>query len=243
MFNARTGAVAVLLVLALAGCTPDSPDAGGTSAPPTDSATSSPTATAAPTPTMPAFAEDQVVVTVTATATAPNGATLDIAMKTYYPVAADSPEATQIQEYLAFVGNASEVADPGFTQGKGSVLQVSKLTAAAASGVWPSSAGILPSLGPGVTDTVIDIPAGPIVGTRLSVTGAGSGFGVAAIYSQDGSKTDVNAWAQRFTYYGFTDAFAGTTLSNCAIDVTALGSASPGVGGWLRHNCFIGVGD
>ena len=38
-------------------------------------------------------------------------------------------------------------------------------------------------LGPGATDTIIDMPAGPISGNRLSLTGAGNGFGVAAIYN------------------------------------------------------------
>ena len=192
---------------------------------------------------MPTFAADQEVLRISATATAPNGAVLDVAMTTYYPVAANTPEAAQIQDYLAFVGSGSDVADPEFTDKKHAIIQVSKLTAVATSGVWPSSSGVLPSLGPGVTDTIIDIPAGPVSGNRLSLTGAGSGWGVAAIYSGDGSKTDVAQWAARFTYYGFNDAFAGSTLTNCAVQIAPLGASSAGIGSFAQHNCFVGVGD
>ena len=239
---ARIAAAAALTLLALAGCAPDSPEPSGSDAP-TPNPSTTPTTAPAANPVMPEFTDDQVVLTVSADATAPNGAVLSVTMTTYYPVTADSPEAAQIQEYLAFVGNTSDVADPSFTAANGAVIQVSRLTATAVSGVWPAGSGVLPSLGPGRTDTIIDIPAGPIVGSRLSLTGAGNGFGVAAIYSQDGTPTDPASWANRFTYYGFNDAYAGTTLSNCAVAYTPLGSASPGVGGWGGHNCFVGLGD
>lgn len=241
MFVARTVAVAAVALLALTGCTPEKADAEGTNSP-TGSATPSAPPEAS-NPTMPVFAADQEVLNISATATAPNGAVLDVAMTTYYPVAADTPEATQIQDYLAFVGSGSEVADPEFTDKKDAIIQVSKLTAVATSGVWPTNAGVLPSLGPGETDTIVDIPAGPIAGNRLSLTGAGSGWGVAAIYSGDGSKTDVAQWAARFTYYGFNDAFAGSTLSNCVVQIAPLGTTSAGIGAFTKHNCFVGVGD
>ncbi|CAN5454553.1 hypothetical protein BH10ACT7_BH10ACT7_29000 [soil metagenome] len=244
MYVARTAAVAAIALLALTGCSPDRADAeGDPSAAPTDAAnpTDSPTPEPAK-PTMPAFTDQEVIV-ISAQATAPNGAVLDVKMTTYYPVAADSPEAAQIQDYLAFVGSGSEVADPDFTDAKNAIIQVSKLTATAVSGVWPGNAGVLPSLGPGVTDTIVDIPAGPIAGNRLSLTGAGNGYGVAAIYSQDGSKTDVTQWAARFAYYGFNDAFAGSTLSGCSIQIAPLGATSAGIGAFTQHNCFVGAGD
>lgn len=245
MFVARTVAVTVVALLALTGCTPEKADAGGgSSTSPTDAATPSGAPTPeAPKPAMPVFAADQEVIVISAQATAPNGAVLDVKMTTYYPVAADSPEAAQIQDYLAYVGSGSEVGDPDFTDTKKAIIQVSKLTATASSGVWPSSAGVLPSLGPGVSDTIVDIPAGPVAGNRLSITGPGSGYGVAAIYSQDGSKTDVTQWASRFTYYGFNDAFAGSTLSGCSVQYAPMGASSAGIGSFTQHNCFVGVGD
>ena len=243
MFVARTVAVALVALLVLSGCTPQPADAEGTNSPTSTGAPTGEPTPEAPKPSMPEFTAEQAVILISATATAPNGAVMDVAMTTYYPVAADSPEAAQIQEYLAFVGGGGDVADPDFTKSTGAIIQVSKLTAVATSGVWPSSAGLLPSLGPGKTDTVIDIPAGPVAGNRLSLTGAGNGWGVAAIYSEDGSTTDVTQWAARFTAYGFNDAFAGSTLTNCSVQIAPLGTTSAGIGAFRQHNCFVGVGD
>ena len=242
MSVARIATIAVFAVGALAGCVPSTPAPVDS---PDTSNTPQATESAAPTPTasMPAFADDQIVLTISATATATNGASLDLVMQTYYPVAADSPEAAQIQDYLASVGNVSDVADPAFTEAKNAIIQVIKLTATATSGSWPAGSGVLPMLGPGATDTIIDMPAGPISGNRLSLTGAGNGFGVAAIYNDDGSPLDLANWANRFTSYGFADAFAGSRLTNCAPALTALGSGSPGVSGWSSHNCYLGRGD
>lgn len=240
MFVARTVAVGVVALLALTACTPPKADAEGTS---TASPSTDPTVapTAAPMPTMPPFTDQEAVI-ISASATAPNGAVLDVTMTTYMPVAGDSPEATQILDYLAFVGSGSDVADPQFIENKGAIIQVSRLTATAGAGVWPSGSGVLPFLGPGTTDTIVDIPAGPVSGNRLSLTGAGIGYGVAAIYSSDGSPTDVGSWAQRFANYGFSNAFAGSTLSGCSIQITNLGAVS-GLGSYAQHNCYLGVGD
>lgn len=241
MSAVRATLIAVVSLCALVACTPGSPpDAVNPSPDPQSSESPAPPA---PNPTMPAFGPDQVVLTISATATAPNGASMDVKLETYYPVEAGSPEAAQIQAYLAFVGSGGDFADPDFVDSKKAILQVSKLTATAANGVWPSGAGVLPTLGPGKTDTLVDIPAGPVSGNRLSITGPGHGFGVGAIYSEDGSDTPVTSWAARFTSYGFSDAFAGTRLTNCSISFTPLGSGSSGTSAWTSHNCYIGRGD
>jgi hypothetical protein len=191
---------------------------------------------------MPAL-EGQEVLTVTALATAANGAQLQLKLVTFYPVTTDSPEGMQVLEYLDWVGDASTVSDPEFLQDNKAILQVSDLSVAAVNGVWPGDAGVLPNLGPGQADTIVGVPAGPVVGSRQSITGAGLGYTVAALFNQDGTPSDPAAWADRFAYYWFTDAFAGATLTDCSITLTPLGSGSSGTSAWAQHNCFTGVGD
>lgn len=244
MLETRVGVAVVAIALVLSGCTPEAPpvDSPRASEAPADSPSSPPEPTAPSIPSMPALA-GQELVTVTATATAPNGATLDLKLVTYYPVTAESPEGVQVLDYLAFVGDGSVVADPEFIADNGAVLQVSDLSVSSTSGVWPASAGVLPNLGPGKADTIVGVPAGPVVGSRLSITGPGLGYTVAALFNENGVASDPAAWADRFTYYGFTDAFANASLSACSISVSALASGAAGINRWSQQNCFIGVGD
>jgi len=233
----RSSVAVVALIMMLAGCSPSEPPADQPLAAPVDGP-----APAAPKAILPDLT-GQEAVTVTATATASNGAALAVSLTSYLPVAGDSPEGQQIVQYVAAAGDGSAVADPEFIADNGALVQLSDLTAIAVSGNWPGESGVLPLLGPGVADTIIDMPAGPVVGSRLSITGPGYGYAAAAIYNEDGSSTDAATWANRFTNYGFADAFAGTTLTDCVITVSPLASAAAGVGTWARHNCFIGAGD
>ncbi|CAN5185499.1 hypothetical protein BH11ACT4_BH11ACT4_25640 [soil metagenome] len=239
----RATIVGVAALVLLTGCKPPAPvpTTGAPAAKPTVTASATPTSTptAASDPTMPALA-GQELLTISATATA-GGAALDVAMTVYYPVTAASAEGQQIAAYLAFKGNTSDVANPDFIASHGAVYQLSRLTVSGTA--FPAGSGVLPSLGPGKTDTIVDTPASAVVGKRLSITGPGNGYGVAALYSADSTPSDPAGWADRFTYYGFQDGFAGATLSNCSIQKTALALQSPQVANWHDLNCFTGQGD
>jgi hypothetical protein len=239
----RATTVGLAAVLLLSGCNPTSPSPSGSTPAPTVTASTSPTAPAAPDPTMPSLA-GQELLTITATATAGNDAQLNVSMVVYYPVLAASAEGQQIAAYLAFKGDTSPVADPGFIGAHGAIYQLSRITATAVGGTaWPAGSGVLPSLGPGRTDTLVDIPAAAVVGTRLSITGAGSGYGVAALYTADGAQSDPATWADRFTFYGFQDNVAGSTLSGCLIQKTALANSAAPVAKWIDFTCYTGIGD
>lgn len=229
-----------LTVLLLAGCVP-TPTLDPTETPlaPVETVTPVPTSPAA---AMPNFA-GQEQLTITTTATAPNGAVLDLTMVVYYPVTADSAEGAQVAAYLTEAGDSSDVADPTFIADKLAIYQVSELTAVASGPTWPSDVGVLPALGPGRSDTIVGIPAATTGGTRLSITGPGTGYGVAALYSGDGSPTVTSTWADRFTFYGFMGDFGDAVLSECSIQLSVTAQANPSIGNWSQFDCYTGIGD
>lgn len=235
----RTIIVGASALLLLSGCTPPSP-APTTSAPAPTSSSASPTPTATPAaPTMPALT-GQELLTISATATA-GGSAMDVAMTVYYPVTPTSPEGEQIAAYLAFAGNTSDVANQDFVASHGATYQLVKLTASGSA--FPAGSGVLPSLGPGRTDTIVGVPASAVVGNRLSITGPGTGYGVALLYNADSAPMDPAEWAARFTYYGFQDGFAGASVSNCSIQKTTLAQQAPQVATWDDLTCVTGKGD
>lgn len=237
----RTATVATATLLLLTGCNPGSP-LEPTDTPVAPIETVTPVPTADPDPALPDLS-GQEQLTITATATAPNGAVLDLSMVVYYPVTADSAEGAELAEYLTFMGSTSDVANPDFIASKLAIYQVSALTAVASGPTWPSDVGVLPAFGPGSTDTIVGVPASPLGGARLSINGAGTGAGVAALYSGDGSPSLTAGWADRFAYYGFHGDFGDASLTNCSIELSATAQANPSIANWDQFNCFTGVGD
>ena len=236
----RTATVATATLLLLTGCAPGSPlEPTDTPVAPIETVTPVPDV---PDPAIPDFS-GQEQLTISATATAPNGAVLDLSMVVYYPVTPDSTEGGQVAEYLSFVGDTSDVASADFIASKLAVYQVSALTVTASGPTWPSDVGVLPALGPGQTDTIVGVPADRIGGNRLSINGAGSGYGVAALYSGDGSPATTPAWADRFTYYGFMGDFGDAVLSECNIHLSAAAQGNPAIANWGQFDCFTGIGD
>ncbi|MEQ1736995.1 MAG: hypothetical protein ABL886_11410 [Rhodoglobus sp.] len=244
----RIPAVAIAALLLLSGCTPPGPDPSEPAE--TTSPTASPTASSTPTPTpepiaMPDLTGTEVVL-VTTRATAPSGASLDLAMTTYYPVSVESPEGQAILGYLAANGDTSDVADAAFLADNAAILQLSTITATEVTpGVWPDGVGAIPALGPGLSDTVIGIPVTHDGPGWPHISGAGSGYGVAALYNRfDGPPIGLDDWAGFWTFYGFRNFSFGFEVSNCEIVTTALAQERIEVAAWtdVPFECSVGQG-
>jgi hypothetical protein len=230
--------------LALSACAPAEPSVDTTPSSPAEE-TETPTIAAMPDLT------GSEVLTIAATANTPTGALLDVTMDVYYPVEWNSPEGTAIVEYLGSVGDTSDVSDPAFLAENNALLQLVKLTATdpEQEGIaWDPSSGVVPVYGPGLADTIVDIPHG-LIGDNLreQIIGEGEGWAVVALYFGEAMAPDVitpDQWASMFTFYGFFD-FAPEyyTLPQCTITLTALGQSSAGTENWTQDSCMIGIGD
>ncbi len=188
------------------------------------------------------------VVLVTTTVTAPNGAVLNLALTTYYPVTVASVEGQAILAYLNENGDTSDVSDPAFLADRGAALQLSAISAVDASPgtAWPSDVGATPSLGPGLADTLIGLPLTPDTNGWPRIVGAASGYGVAALYRlpESSAELPLDQWANFWTFYGFANRAFGFEVSNCEIVTTALAQESSAVVTWtdVPYNCEVGIG-
>ena len=202
------------------------------------------------TPAMPDLT-GQEVVTIAATANTPIGALLEVTMDVYYPVTWDSAEGTAIIEYLDSVGDDSEVSDAAFLSQNKALLQLIKLGATdlEQEGIsWDPARGVIPVYGPGLADTIVDIPHG-LIGDNLrqQIIGEGDGWAVAALYFDESMAPEVitpDQWASFFMFYGFFDFDPEYyTLPECTIELTPLGQSSAGTESWTQDSCTIGIGD
>jgi hypothetical protein len=193
----------------------------------------------------------QEVITIAATASTPLGALLDVTMDVHYPVAWDSAEGAAIVGYLSAAGDTSQVSDEAFLSQKQALLQLVKLTATdrQQEGIaWDSTRGVIPVYGPGLADTIVDIPHG-LIGDNMreQIVGAGEGWAVTALYYDPSMAPDVltpESWASFFMFYGFFDFDPDYyTLTDCAITLTPLGESSTGTENWTKDSCTIGIGD
>lgn len=236
--------VVAAAALALSACAP-----AGT---PVDTTPSSPVEeTAAPPVAAMPDLSGQEVVTIAATANTPIGALLDVTMDVYYPVTWDSAEGTAIVDYLSSVGDTSDVSDATFLAENNALLQLVKLTATdlEQEGIsWDPSRGVIPVYGPGLADTIVDIPHG-LIGDNLreQIIGEGEGWAVSALYYDAAMAPEVitpETWASMFMFYGFFDFDPEYyTLPQCEIELTALGQSSAGTENWTEDSCTIGIGD
>jgi len=112
-----------------------------------------------------------------------------------------------------------------------------------------SSTGVTPVYGPGIADTIEDIPHS-LIGTNLrqQITGEGEGYAVTAFFFEPGSglpTITVDQWATFFMFYGFLEPADQSyyTIPECDIQLTVLGSATPETASRMQDNCTIGIGD
>jgi hypothetical protein len=235
---AATSAVLVLAVLAAC-----SPTAGQPKSKPSATPRSLPTPSHPSTPgtasgSLPTIAGDEVL-RITTRATAPNGAAIDLAMTVHYPVGYDSPQGKAVLDYLAAIGDSSDITTaPAQLAAQGASLQIIDLVATSASpGTdWPPTSGVLLDLGPNNTGTAFGLPltrAGGSKGSYL-LMGIGSGHAVTALSGTAGAVDPAN-WVKQNTYYGMSALVdLPVTLSACSITLTPKGT-TPESSAWIPN--------
>jgi hypothetical protein len=230
---------AVILSLAvctalLTGCGPTTPPEASP-----DAGSPSPIETVAPPAeaSLPDLSGSELL-TVTTTATAPTGETLDVTLTVYVPIETGTAEAAQIDAWLTAQGDTSGVLQAAIDSG--GVLQLMDLDAAAGSGTWPGDAvGVTGVYGADQLDTVVGVPTAELNGSlRKAITGPGEGHVVSAI-----GQATVFDWADRFMFYGFFDGIDDVVLSGCDIQKTAKADDYPAIANWGEDICTIGLGD
>lgn len=105
--------------------------------------------------------------------------------------------------------------------------------------------GATPALGPSLSDTLVGLPITPNANGWPQIVGAGSGFGVAALYfPASDAEVALDQWADFWTFYGFANRGFVVEVSNCEIVTTELAQESPAVFTWddVPYNCEVGIG-
>ncbi|MEN9620967.1 MAG: hypothetical protein RL499_1160 [Actinomycetota bacterium] len=250
------GAGAVVLLLTLAGCTPPEQPSEPVASPSTAASE-----TAAPSPSSEALPDD-VLLVVSAVATADNGAVLDLTMTVHRSLAFDDPGVGDFAALMtdACGGGTDEAlyADQLWTFTNAEVEAVARPGTA-----WPANhpiffqplATYVPIAADGavVDDENVD-PATPRCLRDKHLDAAGSG---ALIVGLEGDTDDVSA-AGQFTrwansMWGFTGVYvagqsaadAGIVLSDCTYIVTDAGKAlNGGSAEWIERiddeRCEVG---
>jgi hypothetical protein len=186
----------------------------------------------------PAVSGDEVL-RITTRATAPNGAAIDLAMTVHYPVGYDSPQGKSVLDYLAAIGDSSNITTaPGQLATQGTSLQIIDLVATNASpGIaWPSTSGVLLDLGPNNTGAAFGLPLARAGGSQGSylLMGIGSGHAITAVQGTDGAVDPAN-WVGQDTYYGISALVdLPVTLSDCSIILTPKGT-TPQSSAWISQ--------
>lgn len=218
-----TAAAGFVALAVLAGCAP---------AGPTPPPSGSPTASDAPAPP----SGEDIVMTVTAVMTAPNGALLDIAIDVHRPTAFDAPASDVAREaILAWCSgelDAEVVADQGFT------FATVDVDGTVRSGEWPTaspkwiepypSAAVVLA----VDGDLQQIAGPPHCAQPANLITPGSGhlyLGFPGDVDGDGDGTPASgAWAKlRFGVLATGDGntVEGFVLSDCIATITPAGSA------------------
>ena len=238
--------LAVVLLLAGCGMMPPAPEPAAST--PAASESPTPVDTPEPEPARPAMPDltGTEVVLVTAQFSAPNGALLDVAMTSYYPVAIDSPEGLAILATLDAAGDTTPVSDAAALAADGAILQLSAITVTDASPgtAWPAGLGPTPRFGPGLAETTIGLPLGTDTLGWPLITEPGSGWGVSAISYPEASPTPLTAWADFWTFYGFDLRSFDATATSCDTVLTALAQESRSTDAWEQstYGCTVGIG-
>jgi hypothetical protein len=160
-------------------------------------------------------------------------------MTVHYPVGYDTPEGKSVLDYLAAIGDSSDITTaPAELATQGASLQIIDLVATSASpGTdWPSTSGVLLDLGPNNTGAAFGVPltrAGGSQGSYLLI-GIGKGHAVTAIPGTGGA-VDPADWVKQNTYYGMSALVdLPVTLSACSITLTPKGT-TPESSAWIPN--------
>lgn len=196
-----------------------------------------------PAPAMPDLTGTEVVL-VTARFEAHNGAQLDVAMTTYYPVTVGSPEGAAILATLDAAGDSTQVSDAAALAASGAILQLTSVSVTSPTpGIpWPAEYGPTPRFGPGLQDTTIGL-ALTSAGRWPYLTGPGEGWGVAAL-SFSSAPIDLTQWPEFWTFYGADLLDFEATATSCDTVLTALAQESRYTDVWEQspYACTVGVG-
>jgi hypothetical protein len=247
---------AIIILLALAGCTPPAEPSD-----PVASESPSESATTEPTPTAAALAED-VLLVVSAVATADNGAVLDLTMTVHRPTAFDDPASAAAAALMTdSCGGGTDdslYADQLWTFAS---VDVDAITRPGT--VWPTNRRLffyplatyvnVAADGAVLDDDTVD-PATPHCRTDKHLDVPGSGTMVVGL---EGDTDDVSAagqftrWANQM--WGFSGVYvagqsaaeAGIVLSECTYTVTDAGKAlNGGAAEWIERiddeRCQVG---
>lgn len=203
--------VAMLCAAALTACDPGAatptPDGSGSPLPSGSSAAPSPSLDPTPEPTAAPSSEPPIplgekLLSVSALATAPNGAQWRLELASYVPHFAASPEADAVVNYLNSVGNRSLFGTSRYAEDHNASIEVSKIVITPVSGTWPAGCGVAPELGQGSYWTVVGLPYEGIDGGEWdTILGPGVGYGVSSL---DGTPFLPRNWAPQFASYGFS---------------------------------------
>ena len=223
-------ALAVFSILLLSACTPTAAE----TAEPVETYVSDPSPSESPEALEPNEIEADTTLIVRATATATNGSQLSLELQVHKPtawddVAAQTLPAAVVDDCGGLVSLAQFAGEQwSFTRGN-----LTAIPTAASTSDWPTEAaiGLLPSAASAYLSGRGILTVDTAAGTNLcqqdkSFAGSGSG-GFAMGMSAD----DLTGWAQH--RFGFV-APVGTVLSECTVDVTALGASLGGGSGWIN---------
>ena len=218
-----TAAAGFVTLAVLAGCVPAEP------APP---ASDSPTASDAPAPP----SEEDIVMTVTAVMTAPNGAVLDVQLDVHHPAAFDAPAAETAR--TAILAWCSGELDDAVVAGQGFTFATVDVESTVRSGDWPTGSAkwIAPypnaSVVLAVDGDLQQIPGPPHCAQPANLITPGSGhlyLGFPGDVDGDGDGTPASgAWAKfRYGILATGDGLTeeGFVLSECAATITPAGTA------------------
>ena len=218
-----TAAAGFVTLAVLTGCVP---------ADPTPPPSVSPTVSDAPAPP----SDDDIVMTVTAVMTAPNGAVLDLTIVVHRPVAFDAPASDVARE--AVLDWCSGELDAGVVAGQGFTFATVDVESTVRSGDWPtgspkwiepypSAAAVL-----AVDGDLQQIPGPPHCAQPANLITPGSGhlyLGFPGDVDGDGDGTPASgAWAKlRYGVLATGDGLteAGFVLSECTATITPAGEA------------------
>lgn len=263
-----TAAVAMLCAASLTACDPGlatpTPDGSGTPLPSEPSATPSPSFEPTPEPTAdpstdPPIPLGEKLLSVSALATAPNGAQWRLELTSYAPFYAASLEADAIVDYLSSVGNRSRFVTSRYAQDHNASIEVSKIVITPVSGNWPVGCGVAPELGQGSYWTVAGLPYEGIDGGEWdTILGPGVGYGVSSLEHRDRTPFLPVAWPPQFASYGFStdrlaapcdlDGSPGVQITECYTELSPRALESAYAAAWERMEgypprCGVGMLD
>jgi len=234
-------ALAASLALTLTACGAPAPVEPEPVAEPSETVPAEPTPTPEPEAQLPAFGEQ--IVVVTATATASNGAVLNLSYTAFEPVDSASSDGQQILAYLVDQGDTSEITTTNVVEvEKPIIMPFSIVATAEGDAVWPADQPVRFDLGAPDVSTVVGLPA--TAPQSILLTGPGDGNAFALIWNLPGKPIVVDDWSERFAFYGISTYETPFVVSDCSVFVTPYAEQFEVVATqWRVFDCVVGVGD